>query len=64
MITAVLGVERLNESLELASREALTIHDPARPISDGDLEHVFGEIDGYGRRIHGISSWLISVLER
>jgi hypothetical protein len=53
--------QRVNESFELAPREALTIDDASGPIGKGHLEHVFGKIDGDGRCVHDISSpmWLL-----
>jgi hypothetical protein len=50
--------QRVDESLELAAREALTIDDPAGAIGHRDLEHVFGKIDRDGGRIHNVSSSL------
>jgi hypothetical protein len=47
--------QRVNESFELASREALTIDDASGPIGKGHLEHAFGKIDGDGRCVHDIS---------
>jgi len=46
--------ERVHQSLELAARQALTIEDAADTVGDGDLEHVFGQVDRDGRGIHDI----------
>ena len=56
MITSVSVDERVDESLELAAREALTIDDASGAIGERHLEHVFREIDRNGRGIHNASS--------
>lgn len=50
--------QRVDESLELAAREALPIEDASGAIRDGHLEHVFRKIDGDSRRIHDSPSSL------
>jgi hypothetical protein len=44
--------ERLEEALELPSRETLPIGDASNPICERHLEHTFREIDRNSRSLH------------